>query len=104
MVTYFENLNVKLYVIYVLKHMLNFMSIRGYLLFNYFLCIILDNKNSKFKDLSDDITIDIWSFWKFSCIEDLIRKFNPMVDLLKFAFNKNILSGVVVLIYNQVCC
>ena len=33
-------------------------------------------------------------------MEDLRRKFNPMVDLPKFGFNKKILSGVVVLIYN----
>ena len=43
-----------------LKHMSNFILIRSYLLFSLiFICIILDNKNLKFKDLSDDLTIDI---------------------------------------------
>ena len=39
----------------------NFVSIEYYLLFNpltYFLCIILNYKNLKFKNLIDDITID----------------------------------------------
>ena len=57
----------------------------------------------KFKDLSDDITIDIWYFWSFAKIEDLRKKCNLMVDLLKFTSNKKRLSGVVILIYNQVC-
>ena len=61
MVTYFENLNVKLYVLYMfLKYMSNFMSIRSYFtIYFYFLYIILNNKNLKFRDLSDDLFIDI---------------------------------------------
>ena len=54
-----------------------------------FLCIILYYKNLKFKHLIDDIVIDLWSFENFACMEDTSRKFNPMVDLLKFASNKN---------------
>ena len=45
-----------------LKYMLSFISIGCYLLFDlytYFLCIILDYKNSKFKYLIDDIAIDL---------------------------------------------
>ena len=43
-----------------LKHMSNFMLIKSCLLFSLiFICIILYNKNLKFKDLSDDIAIDI---------------------------------------------
>ena len=78
--------------------MLNSMSIRYYLLFDtktYFLCIILDYKNLKFKYLIDDITIDFWSSRNFTSIEDLRRKCNPMVDLSKFISNKKILSEVV---------
>ena len=35
------------------------------------------------------------SFEKFANIKDVRRKFNPIVDLSKFTFNKKILSGVV---------
>ena len=86
--------------------MSNFMSIRSYFtIYFYFLYIILNNKNLKFRDLSDDLFIDIWSFWKFSSIEDLRKKkCNLIVDLPKFTSNKKRLSGVVILIYNQVCC
>ena len=87
-----------------LKYKSNFMLIRSYLLFSFIFCIIVDNKNLKFKDLSDDIAIDIWSFWKFLSMDDLRKKYNSMVNLPKFTSNKKRLSGVVVLIYNQVCC
>ena len=50
--------------------------------------IILDNKNSKFEDLSDDIVIDISYFWNFANMEDLKRNCNPMIDLPKFISNK----------------
>ena len=43
-----------------LKYMSNFMSIRNYFtIYFYFLYIILNNKNLKFRDLSDDLFIDI---------------------------------------------
>ena len=45
-----------------LKYMLSFISIESYLLFDlytYFLCIILDYKNLKFKYSIDDIAIDL---------------------------------------------
>jgi len=47
-----------------LIRILNFVSIRFYLLFNseaYFLCIILNYKNLKFKYMIDYIAIDIGS-------------------------------------------
>jgi len=47
-----------------LKHVSNSMPIGYYLLFDpyiYFLCIILNYKNSKFKHLIDNITIDLFS-------------------------------------------
>ena len=66
--------------------------------------VILDYKNSKFKNLIDDITIDLWSYWKFANMKDIRRKCNPMVNLSQFTLKKYILSGVVVLVYNQVCC
>ena len=52
----------------------------------------------------DDITIDFLSSWNFTSMEDIIRKCNKMVDLLKFTFNKKNIIGVVVLVYNQTCC
>ena len=36
--------------------------------------------------------------------ENILRKCNAMVDFSKFTANKNILSEVVDLSYNQVCC
>ena len=37
-------------------------------------------------------------------MEDIRKKCGAMVDLSKFISIKKILSGVVVSIYNQVCC
>ena len=60
MVTYFENLNVKLYVLYVLKIYVKFhVNQKLFTIYFYFLYIILNNKNLKFRDLSDDLFIDI---------------------------------------------
>ena len=62
MVTYFENLNVKLYVLkthvkfHVNQKLFTTQSINLFFMYNF------DNKNSKFKELSDDIAIDISSF------------------------------------------
>ena len=68
--------------------------------------VILDYKNSKFKDLIDNIAIDLWSFWNFANMKNLRRKYNPMVNLSQFTSKKkkNLLSRVVVLVYNHVCC
>ena len=53
-------------------------------------CVILDYKNSKFKDLIDDIIIDLWSLWNFANMEDIRRKCNPIVNLSQFTSNKKI--------------
>ena len=37
-------------------------------------------------------------------MKDIKRKCKPMVDLLNLTFNKKILSEIVALSYNQVCC
>ena len=52
----------------------------------------------------DNIVIDFWFSKNFANIENMKRKYNPNVDLSKFASNKRILSGVVDLNYYQVCC
>ena len=83
-----------------------FMWVRCYLIFHietYFLCIILNYKNLKFKHLINNIIIDLWSFENFVSMEDIRRKCNLMMDLSKFTSNKKILNEVVVLDYNQVC-
>ena len=82
----------------LLTHMSNLVTIRCYLLFDqyaYFLCILLDYKKLKFKHLVDDITIDFLSFGNFASMKNIKRKYIPMMDLLKFTFNKKILSKVV---------
>ena len=68
-----------------------------------FIYKILDYKSLQFKQLINDITIDIQSFGNFASIEHIRRKCNSMVDLSKFTYNKNILSEVVALSYNKVC-
>ena len=62
-----------------------------------FLHIILYYKNLKCKYFIDNITINLWFFGNFASKEDMKRKCNPMMDLLKFLSNKKILSGVVVI-------
>ena len=60
----------------------NFILIKYYLLFDpkiYFLCIILDYKNLKFKHLIDNIIINLLE--NFASMEAIRRKFNLMVDL-----------------------
>ena len=52
----------------------------------------------------DEIGIDLWSSINFASLEDRRRKCNSMTDLSKFTFNKKILSRVVIISYNQVCC
>ena len=83
--------------------MSNFIQIRCYLQFdpyNYFLCIILDYKNLKYKLLIDHITINFLSSESFASIEYIRRKCNLMVDLSKFISNKMILNGVITISYN----
>ena len=64
-------------------------------------CIILDYKNFQFKQLIDGIAIDLSSSGNFASMVDIRRKYNPMIDLSKFTFNKKILSKVVTLNYNK---
>ena len=53
----------------------------------------------------DDIAINLWYSWNFVSMEDIKRKCNPLlVDLSKFTPINKILNGVVILVYNQVCC
>ena len=67
-------------------------------------CIILDYKSLKFKHFINNIAIDLGFSRNLASIEDVRKKkCNLMVDLSKFTFNKKILSGVVVISYNQVC-
>ena len=55
----------------------------------------------KFKHLIDKITINFWSFGKFASIEDIRRKYNLIMDLLKLISNKNILSKVIIAILSK---
>ena len=51
----------------------------------------------------DNITIDFFlSFENITSIENTRRECNLMVNLLKFTYNKKILSGVVVIGYKLV--
>ena len=60
MVTYFEILTIKLYVIYILiMHIKSHANQILFIIQLIFLCIILDNKNMKFKYLINDIAINL---------------------------------------------
>ena len=48
--------------------------------------MLLNYKNLKFNYLIDDINIYIWFYENFASIEDIRRKYNPMVNLSKFTF------------------
>ena len=107
MVSYFLNLTIELHVLYVLNTHIKFYV--NWMLFtirsiNLFLGIILYYKNLKFKHLVDNIVIDLRFSRNFTSMEVIRRECYLIVDLLKFSSNKKILSGVVVLSYNQVCC
>ena len=57
----------------------------------------------KFKHLINYITINFLSPGNFTSIKYLRRKCNLIVDLSKFISNKNILSKIAILCYNQAC-
>ena len=81
--------------------MSNFMPVRYYLLYNlkaFISCIILNYKNLQFKQFIDDITIDLQFSRNFASIKNIRSKYNFIVDLSKFTFNKKILNKVVILI------
>ena len=59
--------------------------------------IILNYKNLKFKLLIDKRAIDIWFTKNFTSTKDIKRKCNLMINLSKFTFYKNILSGIVII-------
>ena len=48
--------------------------------------MLVNYKNLKFNYLIDDINIDIWFYGNFASIEDIRRKYNPIVNLSKFTF------------------
>ena len=90
--TYFENLTIRLLVLYVLNIHVKFLINQ---LINLFFLHILDYKNLKFKYLIDKIVINTWFSGNFVIIDDIKKKCNPIVDLSKFISNKKILSEVV---------
>ena len=76
-----------------LTHISNSVQIRyviNYSINTLFLCINLDHKNLKFKNLIDDITINFWSSWNFVSMEDIIKTYNLTVRFSKFASIKKI--------------
>ena len=89
----------------LLTYISNFLPIRCYLLYNLWAYFIhnLYYKNLQFKQLIDDIAIDLWFLENFACIKDIRRKYNTIMDLSKFTSNKKILSEVIALGYTQFC-
>ena len=86
-------------VLYVFNGQLDFIY---YSIYNFFfLCIILDYKNLKFKHLIDNIAIHFfYLFGNFTNMKDMKKNiYNPTVNLSKFTSNKKILSEIAVLEY-----
>ena len=77
---------------YVKFHINHMLFIIRFLI--YFLCIILDYKNLKFKYLINNISIDFCSSENFASMKDIRRKCNLMRDLSKLMFSKKILSSL----------
>ena len=94
-VTYFENLTIKLYVFYVLNTYIKF-YVNWILFIIRFINLFFMHKNLKFKYLINNIIIDLYSFRNFTSVKDT-KKNDPITNLLKFISNKNILSEVVFL-------
>ena len=83
-ITYFKNIIVELYVIFVLNTHVKFRVNRMLfiiLFINLFLCMILSCKNLKFKHLINNIAINYIFYENFASMEDIKRKCNLMVDL-----------------------
>ena len=58
-------------------------------------------QNLQFKQLIDDIIIDLWYSRSFANMEDIRKKkCNLLVDMSKFTSYKKILSKVLALTYN----
>ena len=97
MIVFFENLTIVscMFFIFLIVNWILF-TIQ---LVNFFLYIILDYKNLKFKHLIDNISIHFLSFWEFCKYERLKKIYNLTVNLSKFTSNKKILSEIVVLEY-----
>ena len=108
MVTYFENLTVELYILFVL----NTHTILCQLDFIYYLIYKLIFYASFWITKTWDFNIwiitwlyiDFWSFENFANMESIRRKCIWTVDLSKFTFDKKILCEVVAIGYNQVYC
>ena len=49
------------------------------------------------------MVIDLWSYENFASFEDVRRKYNIIVNLSKFTYNKKILSVAIIIGYNQIC-
>ena len=68
----------------------------------YFLCMISNYKNLKFKRLINDKAIDLLSFEKFVRMKEIKSKCYLIVNFSKLISYKKILSGIVVIDYNQI--
>ena len=82
-----------------LARILNFIQLNVIYYSNskHFLCIILDYKNLKFKQLINDIAIDLWSSKNFTSIKDIRIKCNlgyVRIRRLLWAFHVCVLMGV----------
>ena len=64
------------------------------MIYKLIFCVILNYKNLQFKQFIDDISIDLYFSRNIANMENIKRKYNPMVDLSKFTSNKKILSKV----------
>ena len=100
--TYFKNLTVKLHVLYVLNIYIKFCV--KWILFTIWFINLYFLQNFKLQKLQiksfiDNIAVDIWFSRNFASMEDIRRRCNIIVDLLKFTSNKKILSKVIFVLF-----
>ena len=98
MITYFKNIIIRLHILYVFNTYVEFrvnvmlFTIR---IIKLFFIHNLDYKSLKFNFI-DNISIYVRSSKKFTSVKNIRRKFNVIVNLLKFTPNKKILSEIIV--------
>ena len=90
---YFKILIIRLRILYTfnthIKFCINWMLFTIWFI-TYFLCIILNYKNLQFKQLIDNIIMNLWYSENFVSIKYVKRKYNLKVNLSKFISNKKI--------------
>ena len=94
MVSYFENLTSKLYVLnihvkfHINRILFSIQFVYSSFMYNFKL------KKIEFKNLIDDVTIYLWSFWNLVLMEYIRRQCNLMIKFSKSKYSKKSLNSI----------